>query len=128
MKAIAKDAAGCEITKAIVTVPAYFTKSQRKATSDACKIAGLVCQRIINEPTAASLAYGLQLNTDDEESDWEKTIVVFDLGGGTFDISILEVSEGVIEVQATSGDSFLGGRDFDNVLIDLCVKEFKNNF
>ena len=90
MKAVASEAAGCEVTNAVVTVPAHFNKSQRKATEDACKIAGLNCKRIVNEPTAASIAYGLHL--EELEDDEDRTIVVFDLGGGTLDISILEIS------------------------------------
>ena len=124
MKAIASRAAELDVVNAVVTVPAYFNKSQRKATEDACEIAGLNCIRIINEPTAASIAYGLQEDIEDED----RSIVVFDLGGGTLDISILEVSSGLISVEATSGNPFLGGRDFDNVLLNKCVTEFKNNF
>ena len=112
--------ADCKRTK----FESYFNKSQRKATEDACEIAGLNCIRIINEPTAASIAYGLQEDIEDED----RSIVVFDLGGGTLDISILEVSSGLISVEATRGDPFLGGRDFDNVLLNKCVTEFKNNF
>lgn len=92
MKAVASEAAGCEITHAVVTVPAHFNKSQRKATEDACKIAGLICKRIVNEPTAASIAYGLHLEEEGLDEDEDRTIVVFDLGGGTLDISILEIS------------------------------------
>ena len=128
MKAIASREAGFEVNNAVVTVPAYFNKSQRQATEDACQIADLNCLRIISEPTAASIAYGLHLSEEGLDEDEERTIVVFDLGGGTLDISILTVTEGVIDVEATSGDPFLGGRDFDNVLINLCVEEFKNNF
>ena len=91
MKAVASEAAGCEVTNAVVTVPAHFNKSQRKATEDACKIAGLYCMRIVNEPTAASIAYGLHLE-EELEDDEDRTIVVFDLGGGTLDISVLEIS------------------------------------
>merc|ERR1712048_1257878 len=105
-------------TKAVVTVPAYFNDSQRQATKDAGKIAGLDVLRIINEPTAASLAYGL------DKADG-KTIVVFDLGGGTFDVSILEINSGVFEVKATNGDTMLGGEDFDEELLDFLLKEFK---
>jgi molecular chaperone DnaK len=104
----------------VITVPAYFNDSQRQATKDAGKIAGLNVQRIINEPTAASLAYGL-----DKKSD--QTIVVFDLGGGTFDVSILEIGEGVFEVKATNGDTHLGGDDFDKKLIDFLIAEFKKD-
>lgn len=106
------------VTKAVITVPAYFNDSQRQATKDAGKIAGLEVLRIINEPTAAALAYGLDKNED-------QTILVFDLGGGTFDVSILEIGEGVVEVLATSGDNQLGGDDFDQVIIDYLIEEFK---
>ncbi len=106
------------VTKAVITVPAYFNDSQRQATKDAGKIAGLEVLRIINEPTAAALSYGLDKNED-------QTILVFDLGGGTFDVSILEIGEGVVEVLATSGDNQLGGDDFDQVIIDYLLEEFK---
>lgn len=106
------------VTQAVITVPAYFNDSQRQATKDAGKIAGLEVLRIINEPTAAALAYGLDKNED-------QTILVFDLGGGTFDVSILEIGEGVVEVLATSGDNQLGGDDFDQVIIDYLLEEFK---
>jgi len=109
---------GEEVTEAVITVPAYFNDSQRQATKDAGRIAGLDVQRIINEPTASSLAYGL-----DREKD--ETIVVFDLGGGTFDVSILDVGEGVFEVRSTSGDTFLGGDDWDQRVIDWIAEEFK---
>jgi len=112
---------GGPVTDAVITVPAYFDDSQRQATKDAGKIAGLNVLRIINEPTAASLAYGL------DKKD-EKTIVVFDLGGGTFDISILEIGEGVFEVKATNGDTHLGGEDFDLRIIDYLVGEFKKEY
>jgi molecular chaperone DnaK len=108
------------VTDAVITVPAYFNDSQRQATKDAGKIAGLNVLRIINEPTAASLAYGL-----DKKS--EEKIAVFDLGGGTFDISILEIGEGVFEVKATNGDTHLGGEDFDLRLIDFLADEFKKD-
>ncbi len=111
---------GEEVTDAVVTVPAYFNNAQREATKDAGKIAGLNVLRIINEPTAASLAYGL-----DKESD--QTILVFDLGGGTFDVSILELGEGVFEVKATSGDNHLGGDNFDKAIVDWMVAEFKKD-
>lgn len=111
---------GEEVTKAVITVPAYFNDSQRQATKDAGKIAGLEVLRIINEPTAASLAYGL----DKAETE---TILVFDLGGGTFDVSILEVGDGVVEVQATSGDTHLGGDDWDQVIVDWLADEFKKD-
>src|SRR6056297_235658 len=118
MKQTAADYLGEEVTDAVVTVPAYFNDSQRQATKDAGKIAGLNVLRIINEPTAAALAYGL----DKKE---ERKIAVFDLGGGTFDISILELGEGVFEVKSTNGDTHLGGDDFDQVVMDWLVKEFK---
>jgi molecular chaperone DnaK len=111
---------GEKISQAVITVPAYFNDSQRQATKDAGKIAGLEVLRIINEPTAASLAYGL----DKEEAE---TILVFDLGGGTFDVSILEVGEGVVEVKATSGDTFLGGDDWDQRIVDYVADEFKKD-
>src|SRR2546429_1417798 len=109
---------GEPVTDAVITVPAYFNNAQREATKDAGKIAGLNVVRIINEPTAASLAYGL-----DKESD--QTILVFDLGGGTFDVSVLEIGDGVFEVKATSGDNHLGGDNFDRAIVDWLVKEFK---
>jgi molecular chaperone DnaK len=112
---------GDTVTDAVVTVPAYFNDAQRQATKEAGQIAGLNVLRIINEPTAASLAYGL----DKEESD--HTILVFDLGGGTFDVSVLEIGEGVFEVKATSGDTQLGGDDWDERVIDWLVKGFKND-
>ncbi len=121
MKADAEAKLGETITQAVITVPAYFNDSQRQATKDAGKIAGLEVLRIINEPTAASLAYGLDKEGKDE------TIAVYDLGGGTFDISILSVGEGVFEVKATNGDTFLGGDDFDQRVIDWIVDEFKKD-
>src|SRR5438552_307364 len=108
---------GEKITQAVVTVPAYFNDSQRNATKDAGKIAGLEVLRIINEPTAASLAYGLDKKKDEK-------IAVYDLGGGTFDVSILEIGDGVFEVKATNGDTFLGGEDFDQRVIDYLADEF----
>ena len=109
---------GTEVTEAVVTVPAYFDDAQRQATKDAGKISGLEVRRIINEPTAASLAYGL-----DKEQD--QTILVFDLGGGTFDVSVLELGEGVFEVKSTNGDTHLGGDNFDKAIVDWIVTEFK---
>ncbi|HEY68790.1 MAG TPA: Hsp70 family protein, partial [Thermoflexia bacterium] len=109
---------GEEVTQAVITVPAYFNDSQRQATKDAGQIAGLEVLRIINEPTASSLAYGLDKKKDE-------TILVFDLGGGTFDVSILDVGEGVVEVRATSGDTFLGGDDWDRRVVDYIADEFK---
>src|SRR5437016_12097062 len=121
LKADAEAKLGEKITQAVITVPAYFNDTQRQATKDAGKIAGLEVLRIINEPTAASLAYGLDKQGKDE------TIAVYDLGGGTFDISILSVGEGVFEVKATNGDTFLGGDDFDQRVIDWIVDEFKKD-
>ncbi len=118
MKQTAEDYLGEEVTDAVITVPAYFNDSQRQATKDAGKIAGLNVLRIINEPTAASLAYGL------DKKDEEK-VAVFDLGGGTFDVSILELGDGVFEVKSTNGDTFLGGEDFDQRIIDYLADEFK---
>ncbi|MCV6547261.1 MAG: molecular chaperone DnaK [Cohaesibacter sp.] len=118
MKETAEDFLGESITEAVVTVPAYFNDAQRQATKDAGKIAGLDVKRIINEPTAAALAYGLDKNDG-------KTIAVYDLGGGTFDVSVLEIGDGVFEVKSTNGDTFLGGEDFDMRLVDYLVGEFK---
>ncbi|MCB1161519.1 MAG: molecular chaperone DnaK [Candidatus Krumholzibacteriia bacterium] len=118
LKETAEEYLGEPVTEAVITVPAYFNDSQRQATKDAGKIAGLEVKRIINEPTAASLAYGEDKKTD-------QTIAVFDLGGGTFDISILELGDGVFEVKSTNGDTHLGGDDFDQVLIEWLAKEFK---
>ncbi|MDA9820446.1 molecular chaperone DnaK [Salibacteraceae bacterium] len=119
MKKTAEDYLGHEVTEAVVTVPAYFNDSQRQATKEAGEIAGLKVKRIINEPTAASLAYGLEKKGQDLK------IVVFDLGGGTHDVSILELGDGVFEVKSTDGDTHLGGDDFDNVIIDWLAEEFK---
>jgi molecular chaperone DnaK len=110
MKETAEKYLGQEVTKAVITVPAYFNDAQRQATKDAGKIAGLEVLRIINEPTAASLAYGFDKKQN-------KKIAVYDLGGGTFDVSILELGDGVFEVKSTNGDTFLGGEDFDNALL-----------
>jgi molecular chaperone DnaK len=118
MKKTAEDYLGHEVTEAIVTVPAYFNDSQRQATKDAGRIAGLDVKRIINEPTAAALAYGLDKKSDEK-------IVVYDLGGGTFDVSILEIGDGVFEVKSTNGDTHLGGDDFDQKVIDWLLVEFK---
>ena len=120
MKQTAEDYLGEKVTQAVITVPAYFNDSQRQATKDAGKIAGLEVLRIINEPTAASLAYGLDKKKDEK-------ISVFDLGGGTFDISVLEVGDGVFEVKSTNGDTFLGGEDFDQRVIDYLADEFKKD-
>ena len=120
IKQTAEDYLGEKVTEAVITVPAYFDDSQRQATKDAGQIAGLNVLRIINEPTAASLAYGL-------EKKKEERIAVYDLGGGTFDISILEIGDGVFEVKSTNGDTFLGGDDFDIRIIDWLVDEFKKD-
>ncbi|MBQ5469601.1 MAG: molecular chaperone DnaK [Acetobacter sp.] len=120
MKETAEAYLGCKVTEAVITVPAYFNDAQRQATKDAGKIAGLDVLRIINEPTAAALAYGL-------EKKKSGTVAVYDLGGGTFDVSILEISDGVIEVKSTNGDTFLGGEDFDKRVIDYLVSEFKRD-
>ncbi|MBU1740148.1 MAG: Hsp70 family protein, partial [Proteobacteria bacterium] len=118
LKKAAEEYLGEKVTSAVITVPAYFNDAQRQATKDAGKIAGLTVERIINEPTAAALAYGLEKKTNE-------TIAVFDFGGGTFDISILEVGDGVVEVKATGGDTHLGGDNLDQRLIDHLVAEFK---
>ena len=120
IKADAEAFLGEKVTEAIITVPAYFDDSQRQATKDAGKIAGLEVKRIINEPTAAALAYGLESKKDEK-------IVVFDLGGGTFDVSILELGDGVFEVMSTNGDTHLGGEDFDNIIVNFLVDEFKKD-
>ena len=120
MKETAEKYLGQEVTQAVITVPAYFNDSQRQATKDAGKIAGLEVLRIINEPTAASLAYGL-------DKKGGKKIAVYDLGGGTFDVSILEIGDGVFEVKSTNGDTFLGGEDFDDTIVDYLVNEFKKD-
>jgi molecular chaperone DnaK len=120
IKKYAEDFLGEPVSDAVITVPAYFNDSQRQATKDAGRIAGLNVLRIINEPTAASLAYGLDKKR-------EEKIAVFDLGGGTFDISVLEIGEGVFEVKATNGDTHLGGEDFDLRLIDYLADEFKKD-
>ncbi len=122
MKKTAEDYLGQEVTEAVITVPAYFNDAQRQATKDAGKIAGLDVKRIINEPTAASLAFGF--NKDQNK---EKTIAVYDLGGGTFDISILELGDGVFEVKSTNGDTHLGGDDWDRVIINWLIAEFKKD-
>jgi len=121
MKKTAEDYLGQEVTEAVITVPAYFSDSQRQATKEAGEIAGLTVKRIINEPTAASLAYGLDKKSQDLR------IAVFDLGGGTFDISILELGDGVFEVKSTNGDTHLGGDDFDHLIIDWLAEEFKKD-
>ena len=121
MKKTAEDYLGQEVTEAVITVPAYFNDAQRQATKEAGEIAGLTVRRIVNEPTAAALAYGLDKKHKDEK------IAVFDLGGGTFDISILELGDGVFEVKSTNGDTHLGGDDFDKVIIDWLADEFKKD-
>ena len=120
MKETAEKYLGQAVTKAVITVPAYFNDAQRQATKDAGKIAGLEVLRIINEPTAASLAYGLDKKQN-------KKIAVYDLGGGTFDVSILELGDGVFEVKSTNGDTFLGGEDFDNTIVEYLISEFKKD-
>lgn len=119
LKGYAEEYLGEKVTKAVITVPAYFNDAERQATKDAGKIAGLEVERIINEPTAAALAYGL------DKTDEDQTILVYDLGGGTFDVSILELGDGVFEVKSTAGDNRLGGDDFDQVIIDYLVEQFK---
>jgi molecular chaperone DnaK len=120
LKSDAEAKLGEKITQAVITVPAYFNDSQRTATKDAGKIAGLEVLRIINEPTAASLAYGLDKKKDEK-------IAVYDLGGGTFDISVLEIGDGVFEVKATNGDTHLGGDDWDNRLMDWILNDFQKD-
>jgi len=119
MKSTAEDYLGTEVTEAVITVPAYFNDAERQATKEAGQIAGLEVKRIINEPTAAALAYGL------DKKDKDQKIAVYDLGGGTFDISVLELGDGVFEVKSTNGDVHLGGDDFDQVIIDWLAGEFK---
>ncbi|MCD7033042.1 molecular chaperone DnaK [Metabacillus sp. GX 13764] len=121
LKSYAEDYLGEPVTKAVITVPAYFNDAERQATKDAGRIAGLEVERIINEPTAAALAYGLEKQNEDQ------TILVYDLGGGTFDVSVLELGDGVFEVRSTAGDNRLGGDDFDQVVIDYLVAEFKRD-
>lgn len=120
MKEIAEAYLGKPVKSAVVTVPAYFNDSQRQATKDAGSISGLNVLRIINEPTAAAIAYGL-----DRQAKEEKNILIFDLGGGTFDVSLLAIEEGIFEVKATNGHTHLGGEDFDNKLVDFCLADFK---
>src|SRR6201991_2258312 len=122
MKETAEAYLGEKVDKAVITVPAYFNDAQRQATKDAGRIAGLEVLRIINEPTAAALAYGLDKKKE------SKTIAVYDLGGGTFDISILEIGDGVFDVKSTNGDTFLGGEDFDMRLVDYLAGEFKKEY
>lgn len=120
MREVAEAYLGKKISKAVITVPAYFNDSQRQATKDAGVIAGLNVLRIINEPTAAAIAYGL-----DRKETHEKNILIFDLGGGTFDVSILAIEEGIFEVKATNGNTHLGGEDFDMKMVDYCMEDFK---
>jgi heat shock protein 1/8 len=120
MREIAQSYLGGEVSQAVITVPAYFNDSQRQATKDAGLIAGLNVLRIINEPTAAAIAYGL-----DRKSTGERNVLIFDLGGGTFDVSLLTIEEGIFEVKSTAGDTHLGGEDFDNRLVNHFVAEFK---
>jgi len=124
MKQVAEDFLGEKVTKAVVTVPAYFNDAQRQATKDAGTIAGLEVMRIINEPTAAAIAYGL----DHKKGSREQNVLIFDLGGGTFDVSLVSIDDGVFEVKATAGDTHLGGEDFDNRLVDHFAKEFESKY
>ena len=119
LKQMAEEQTGEEITQAVITVPAYFNDAQRQATKDAGRVAGLEVLRIINEPTAAALAYGL-------DKEGSGIIAVYDLGGGTFDVSILELNGGVFQVKSTSGDTHLGGDDFDNKIMDWIIEEFRS--
>merc|ERR1719428_478468 len=121
MKQTAEASLGRKVGKAVITVPAYFNDAQRQATKDAGHIAGLEVLRIINEPTAAAIAYGL----DNAEETEEKNVLIFDLGGGTFDVSLLTIEEGIFEVMATAGDTHLGGEDFDNRMVDYFLQDFK---
>jgi len=120
MKEIAEAYLGKEVKDAVITVPAYFNDSQRQATKDAGTISGINVLRIINEPTAAAIAYGL-----DRQTSQEKNVLIFDLGGGTFDVSLLTIEDGIFEVKATNGHTHLGGEDFDNKLVDYCINDFK---
>lgn len=126
MRDIAQEYIGNDkkVNRAVVTVPAYFNDSQRQATKDAGAIAGLEVLRIINEPTAAAIAYGL----DKKGTKGERNVLIFDLGGGTFDVSLLTIDEGIFEVKATAGDTHLGGEDFDNRMVNHFVQEFKRKF
>ena len=121
LKGYAEDYLGEKVTKAVITVPAYFNDAQRQATKDAGRIAGLEVERIINEPTAAALAYGI------DKTDKEQKVLIYDLGGGTFDVSILDLADGTFEVLSTNGDTRLGGDDFDNVLVDWMIDMFKKD-
>jgi L1 cell adhesion molecule like protein len=119
MKETAEAFLGSTVKNAVITVPAYFNDSQRQATKDAGSISGLNVLRIINEPTAAAIAYGL-----DKKGQGERNVLIFDLGGGTFDVSLLTIDEGVFEVKATAGDTHLGGEDFDSKLVEFCAADF----
>merc|ERR1719313_78720 len=120
MKETAESYLGGEVTDAVITVPAYFNDGQRQATKNAASIAGLNALRIINEPTAAAIAYGLDKKNDGKPAH----ILIYDMGGGTFDVSLLKIEDGIFEVKATAGDTHLGGEDFDNRIVDYCMKEF----
>ena len=120
MKDTAEAYLGLKVTEAVVTVPAYFNDSQRQATKDAGSISGLNILRIINEPTAAAIAYGL-----DKKGAGERNVLIYDMGGGTFDVSVLTIEDGIFEVKSTAGDTHLGGEDFDNRLVDFCCQDFK---
>ena len=122
-KQIAEGYIGNEVTDAVITVPAYFNDSQRQATKDAGAIAGLNVLRIINEPTAAAIAYGL-----DKCDGKERNVLIFDLGGGTFDVSLLTIDDGIFEVRATAGDTHLGGEDFDTLLVEHCLTDIRRKF
>lgn len=121
MKETAESFLGEPVKHAVVTVPAYFNDAQRQATKDAGTVAGLIVERVLNEPTAAAIAYGL----DSQKKKEEENVLVFDLGGGTFDVTLLTIDNGVFEVKATSGDTHLGGEDFDQRLLDYCLDQFK---
>jgi len=120
MKEISEAYLGRSVSKAVITVPAYFNDSQRQATKDAGVISGMEVLRIINEPTAAAIAYGL-----DKKGEGERNVLIFDLGGGTFDVSLLTIDDGIFEVKATAGDTHLGGEDFDHRMVQWCIQEFK---
>jgi len=120
MKETAEAYLGTKVSDAVVTVPAYFNDSQRQATKDAGTISGMNVLRIINEPTAAAIAYGL-----DKKGSGERNILIYDMGGGTFDVSLLTIEDGIFEVKATAGDTHLGGEDFDNRIVDFCLQDFK---
>merc|ERR1712032_836624 len=123
MKETAENYLGQEVKHAVITVPAYFDDAQRQATKDAGRIAGLKVLRIINEPTAAAIAYGL-----DTKGSGERNVLIYDMGGGTFDVSLLTIDDGVFEVKATAGDTHLGGEDFDNRIVDFCLQDFNKKY